>query len=101
MAKNGNFSRKLDRAGLLLGGTSTPAAWLHAASCPAALPAGLQDLLPAVRAQAGPRRLGVVILSEYQGAHDGIVCISAVDWRALFWTLPGDPPGDGVETSDV
>ena len=51
------------------------------------LPAWLTDALATIRAQAGPDRLGVVVLHE-AGKHDSIVCLSLADFRERWGDLP-------------
>jgi hypothetical protein len=49
----------------------------------AALPAWLTEALGKVRSQAGPQRLGVVVLHQ-KGAHDSVVFLSLRDFAEWF-----------------
>ncbi len=55
------------------------------------LPQWITGALAKVRAQAGPERLGVVVLHE-RGAHDSIVCVALKDWLDWYGELPGCIP---------
>jgi len=91
-----------------LGSARTPAVdarWLVAERKRSAqLPLFLSGPLARARTEAGPHRLGVVVLLECSNdQHDGLVVLSARDFADWFGplSLSGDPPGDGAVLSGV
>lgn len=74
-----------------LGGRNTPAVdarWLVAERKRSAqLPLFLSGPLERARTEAGPRRLGVVVLSEFSDNQDGLVVLSARDFADWFGPL--------------
>jgi hypothetical protein len=108
-----NHERRTAQAlgGVRLGATGranpdVDAGWI-VAECKhrARLPTWLGQALAQVRAQAGPRRLGVVVAHE-KGARDSWVILSLADFRDWFGgdlaglegQGGGDPAGDGRAT---